>query len=212
MPRYLKLLGAYIIVDNLPVGDYALSKDVIVERKTAGDLVSSIIEGRLFEQLERLKGVKRAYLIVEGDYRDILSMRKFSDNAFWSSIIKATEQGIFTVFTQGPEDTARFIYNLGRRVQTQGQEILLGRPGTSKKSKDDYLLALEVLTSLPYIGQKRAVEILRIFGSLRRFFSANQVELETIFGEDIGKRLYEIINKNFKEKQKKKGPSLLDFD
>ncbi|MCD6502762.1 MAG: hypothetical protein DRN30_00245 [Thermoplasmata archaeon] len=213
VPKYLRLFGAYIIVDNLPVGDYAVSKDVIIERKTADDFISSIIEGRLFEQIEKLKNVKKAYIIIEGDYKEVLSFRKFSDNAFWSSLISITEQGIFLVFTQGPEDTARFIYNLGRRVQILGtpKEGSI-RTSISKKTKNDYQIAIEVLTSLPHIGQKRAAEILRVFGSLRNFFSARQIDFETVFGEEVGKRLYDLINKNFKEKSKKKSFSLLDFE
>jgi len=117
------------------------------------------------------------------------------------------------VFTQGPEDTARFIYNLGRRVQILGtpKEGSI-RTSISKKTKNDYQIAIEVLTSLPHIGQKRAAEILRVFGSLRNFFSARQIDFETVFGEEVGKRLYDLINKNFKEKSKKKSFSLLDFE
>lgn len=47
--------GARVQVNRLAVGDYVLSKRVCVERKTAADFESSLIDGRLFEQAARLK-------------------------------------------------------------------------------------------------------------------------------------------------------------
>ena len=214
VPKFLKLLGAYIITDNLPVGDYSVSKDVAIERKTINDFISSIIEGRLFDQIDRLRKVPRPYLVIEGTYSEVYK-RKFSENAFWAAIISLTEYGIFVVHTNSAEETATFIYNLGRRVQESEKrgEIPKGlRPNIKKKKRDEYGLAISILTSLPHIGDKKAKEILRKFGSLRRFFNAKQQDIEALLGEKRGRDVYRVINYEFKLSKDKKQPSLFDLD
>ena len=40
---------------TLPVGDYIVAPETVVERKSIRDLMSSIFDGRLFDQCNRLK-------------------------------------------------------------------------------------------------------------------------------------------------------------
>src|SRR5436305_562296 len=55
LERLAALDGVDLRVSHLPVGDYLLGDDVGVERKTAGDFVSSIVDRRLFRQVEALQ-------------------------------------------------------------------------------------------------------------------------------------------------------------
>ena len=53
----------------LKVGDFICSERVCVERKTGDDFISSIVDGRLFEQAEELKeNFAKPIILVEGDY------------------------------------------------------------------------------------------------------------------------------------------------
>src|SRR5215213_5609951 len=66
------LLAAYsdvtISFAALPSGDYVLSDDVAVERKTASDFVASILDRRLFGQASRMISLfPRPVLVIEGD-------------------------------------------------------------------------------------------------------------------------------------------------
>ena len=65
-------LAAYpqviVAIGRLPLGDYLPGGGVIVERKSATDLVLSIRDQRLFDQAARLAaGTARPVLILEGD-------------------------------------------------------------------------------------------------------------------------------------------------
>lgn len=51
----LATLGAKPIVGELETGDYVLSGDLVVERKTAVDFVASILDGRLFNQVGKMR-------------------------------------------------------------------------------------------------------------------------------------------------------------
>ena len=59
-------------IKTLPVGDYIVAPETVVERKTISDLISSIFDGRLFDQCSRLKEhYQFPILIIEGDIDEI---------------------------------------------------------------------------------------------------------------------------------------------
>ena len=51
----LQELGAKVQVGELETGDYVVSGDIAVERKTAVDFVASILDGRLFNQTGKMR-------------------------------------------------------------------------------------------------------------------------------------------------------------
>lgn len=52
---------------HLDSGDYLIENEVLVERKTIGDFVASLVDGRLFPQAARLAHSRyRALLLIEG--------------------------------------------------------------------------------------------------------------------------------------------------
>ena len=72
IPDLLKGTGINLEIKTLPVGDYIVAPETVVERKTISDLVSSIFDGRLFDQCHRLKEhYQFPILIIEGDIDEI---------------------------------------------------------------------------------------------------------------------------------------------
>ena len=55
IPDLLKSVGMKVEMKTLPIGDYIVAPETIVERKSIRDLLSSIFDGRLFDQCSRLK-------------------------------------------------------------------------------------------------------------------------------------------------------------
>ena len=56
-----------IETDSYPVGDFIFDDKVCFEYKTAPDMISSIIDGRIFRQVERMKQYPFSYVIIVGD-------------------------------------------------------------------------------------------------------------------------------------------------
>jgi hypothetical protein len=85
---------------RLPVGDYTIlgmEEEVIVERKTVPDLVSSIIQDRkdFIEKCERLSKFKKKCLVVEGSLSDVKTPYEDSQahpNAVFGSLLAAQER------------------------------------------------------------------------------------------------------------------------
>jgi Fanconi anemia group M protein len=63
---YLKSMGAQVTFKHLNTGDIRLSQRVLIERKTARDLVNSLSDGRLLHQCRRLNAAAlRPLLLIE---------------------------------------------------------------------------------------------------------------------------------------------------
>ncbi|MBW8051301.1 MAG: hypothetical protein FVQ77_13355 [Cytophagales bacterium] len=61
IPDLLIQKNVDVIIIPLPIGDYIINDQIIIERKSAEDFVSSLIHKRLFEQCARLKKSKPQY-------------------------------------------------------------------------------------------------------------------------------------------------------
>ena len=51
IPKLLSAIGVKTEVKTLPIGDYIVASETVVERKSIRDLLSSIFDGRLFDNV-----------------------------------------------------------------------------------------------------------------------------------------------------------------
>ncbi len=106
-----------VAVGRLPLGDYLPGGGVVVERKTAADLVLSIRDRRLFDQAARLReGAAHPVLILEGDPLAVRTgMHK---NAILGALTWLTTiQGLPLLPSTGPARTAELLVTLARQQQ-----------------------------------------------------------------------------------------------
>jgi len=170
-----------IKLEQLSVGDYILSDDVVIERKTISDLETSIIDGRLFSQLPNLLKAKKPGLIIEGDINKL-----FSDN---SRIQKKALIGIITsigldyklpiFFTKNQKETAEFLFNIAKREQLgNGNNILKLR--FEKTRMNFSQRQLFILESFPDVGPTLAKSILKEFKTIRNVANASIIDLKKV--------------------------------
>eukprot|EP01052_Picozoa_sp_SAG31_P035117 SAG31_NODE_4197_length_3483_cov_1.755319_5_plen_115_part_00 len=68
LPSVLHQRGLELLPVTLEVGDYVLSPDIVVERKSVPDLIGSFASGRLYTQVDAMcRYYKNAVLLVEFD-------------------------------------------------------------------------------------------------------------------------------------------------
>lgn len=182
----------------LPVGDYLISDRVVVERKTVGDFLQSIIDGRLFEQASRLKDFERPIVVVEGE--GLYEKRNMDPRAVRGAISSLIlDFGIPVLFTKSPRETALFIKSMAvreqreekRPVRIRGEKKLLG----PKEMKEF------IVQSLPHVGPKTAKELLMRFGSVEGVFLASERELASVpgIGEKKAKEIRRVISEPYEE-------------
>jgi len=74
VPKILLKLGVSLRYEFLEVGDYLLPGDILIERKEVGDFLSSLLDGRLFDQASNLVEVsENPTILIEGDFSKIFT-------------------------------------------------------------------------------------------------------------------------------------------
>jgi len=183
VPSLLRTLGLKVQFATLDMGDYVIPSGYFIERKTVGDFVNSLFSGRLFKQAERLHGVYEAPLfLVEGDLQNAVDAFP-NPRSIWGAFVTLIfTYGARILFTRDRQQTADFIFTLATRG---GAEAV--RPRIYKKVRPKTIEEAKIglLSSLPGIGSKLALRLLRHFGSARKVFSASVAELTMV--EGIGK-------------------------
>jgi ERCC4-related helicase len=192
----LKRIGCRVDVKVLPVGDFVLSEDVVVERKTAEDFVKSVIDGRLFTQMAAMREVyQRPVLIVEGDRRRAVGIGAAS---FFGALASVVSDFQISVFTSTDEaETARLLFHVARREQLDKKKEIRIRNGRKPASAGD--LQKFIVAGLPGVSTVLAERFLSELKTLANVFNASEEELRRIegVGKKLSHRIWEISNREY---------------
>ena len=188
--RHLTEMEIDVKIQSMAVADYQVSDEVAIERKTAKDFVSSLIDKRLFKQARELsEEFKKPVLILEGDD---LYAGMVNANAIRGAIASiALDFGISIIPTRNAQDTAAMIKRIAIREQN-GERIPV-QIRTDKKPLSLLEQQLFIVESLPNIGPVNAKSLLEHFGSVANVFNASEKELQEV--EGIGNKTAENIRK-----------------
>lgn len=194
--RELSNLGVDIKTSALSVADYQVSPDVAVERKSAQDFASSIIDKRLYKQARELvENFNKPLLIVEGEN---LYTGGLHPNAVRGALASlAVDFSIPIIPTRSPEDTASMIYRLAVREQEKGvREIPLR---TEKKPLSLQEQQIFIVESLPNVGPVTARKLLEKFGTVKGVFNASKEDLTKVegVGKIIAQKIRDVIDAGF---------------
>ncbi|WEU40982.1 MAG: hypothetical protein OdinLCB4_003505 [Candidatus Odinarchaeum yellowstonii] len=176
IPELIKKENINVYVRNLTVADYVISDRCAVERKSVNDFISSLFDGRLIDQLNRLsEAYEKPVLILEGDVNLL-----YADEQRRAFFLK-------TLFNLTIDYNIRLLFSSCKNLT---KDILVGLLHYEKFGKSRYPIArrkpktLErrellkfILKGFPYIGDKSAEKLLQSFGSLRKIFTSPSREL-----------------------------------
>ena len=188
--RHLSEMEIDVKVQAMAVGDYQVSDEVVIERKTAKDFVDSIVDKRLFKQARSLmEEFKRPLIILEGDdlYNGMIN-----PNAIRGSIASiALDFGISIIPTRNVQDTAAMIKRIAIREQSGEKTPIQIR--TDKKPVNLWEQQLFIIESLPNIGPVNAKNLLEHFGTVANIINTSESQLQEV--EGIGKKTAANIRK-----------------
>jgi ERCC4-type nuclease len=186
--KYLGVFGAVINKSPLKVGDFVCSDRVVVERKEHSDFISSIIDGRIFEQAKSMKEeFEKPIFIIEGN-----SNRDININVVKATLATlATKFGASVISTKSPKDTALTIFWIAKREQQEEKRGISIKVG--KKSKDERILQEQIVCGLPGVSTVTCKRLLDHFGTIESVFTASDQELMEVKG--VGKKLASRIRK-----------------
>jgi len=183
------LRGVNVSVARLKLGDYSVDGILLVERKTLADFALSVMDGRLFSQAARLASSPvRSLVILEGKASSLAGTGVRREALQGAMITVSLIFGIPVLRSEGSEETARLILYAGNQTRAFVTGALQ-RPGRRPKGK--LKTQLRILQGLPGVGPRRALELLKIFGSVEAVLSADEISLQKVSG--IGKKTAKAI-------------------
>ncbi len=154
--------GVHVKTETLEKGDYILSDECAVERKTVHDFVYTLTRRYLFEQLFRLKDVyPKSLILLEGYLPIIYKFSNIQPAAVWGAIFNLAKNGIAIVNTASYKETIDFLYVAARQEQIAEKRT----PVVHAFKKCDTLTDAQVyfMASLPNIGREKAVAVLKSY-------------------------------------------------
>ncbi|MFA5050017.1 MAG: ERCC4 domain-containing protein [Candidatus Micrarchaeia archaeon] len=192
---FLKSFNCEVEIKRLLVGDFICSENTAIERKTRNDFESSIIDKRLFYQLQNLKeNYKNVILIIEGESNGEIISREALMGAY-ASLITDFQAGVF--FTRNFSSSAELIYSVAKHEQIAKKLPL----SINSKRKTHTLSQTQrsVVEAFPMVGPKLAKSLLEHFGSLENVINAKEKELLKVekFGEKKSKIFRKTIENEY---------------
>jgi Fanconi anemia group M protein len=151
--------GVSVQTEILEKGDYILSDQCAVERKTVNDFVYTLTRRYLFEQLFRLKDVyPKSLIVLEGYLPIIYKFSSIQPQAVWGAMFNLAKNGIAIVNTASQKETIDFLYTAARQEQIVEKRSAV----VHAFKKCDTLSDAQVyfVASLPSIGREKATAIL----------------------------------------------------
>ncbi|HKC78834.1 MAG TPA: ERCC4 domain-containing protein [Nitrosopumilaceae archaeon] len=201
IPDLLRAVGVNIELKNLSVGDYIVAPETIIERKSIQDFISSVFDGRLFDQCNRLKEhFEHPVILMEGNVDQIEELTE-NPLVFYGAISSVIlDFKIPIIPTPNASHTAKLLIAMCTRQENKKGPFLK----KIKKSDNLQKQQLSVLCSLPGVGEKLATRMLERFGSPTNTLKASYTELSKIkgMGESRAQKIRKMLDAENKSKEK----------
>ena len=198
--KNLAVKGLNVEPGQLAVGDYVLSSRIGVERKNVDDFLESLIGGKLFKQVARLRDAySRPLLIIEGE--NLLTKRNISHNAIFGSLASiSVDYGVSVLTTKDASETADLLHVIARREQREDKKSVAVRGEKTMMSLMERQQFL--VEGLPNVSAVLAKRLLSHFGSIRDIANATEEELIGVkgVGKNIASDILKLLNARYLEK------------
>lgn len=196
----LEAAGAEIEISQLQLGDYQVSDQLVVERKTRQDFESSIMDGRLFTQVSQLcSSIPRVVLVVEGSAEYETRISRAALLGAYSSLV--SDFGCSLFFTRSPSGTAELVHALACHEQLAKKQLL--SVYAKRKALTQAAQQRAIVESLPHVGPTLARALLEYFQTVENVMSAPESELREVgkIGGKTAKQLRQVLSMRYKKEE-----------
>ena len=192
VPTDLARLGAEVEIRSLTRGDYVVAVDAIVERKTIADLHSSIVKGRFWAQVAKIRLARRPYLLIEGR---CLYGGPVAEGAIRALCLAVVDLGVTIVRTESARDTAAWLIEIAAGgAPIRDRPVFAQRPQSTENGP-----AVTALSAASGVSIGTARSLLEHFETLLAVGQATINDLRAVPG--VGAKRAEAISALFHERQ-----------
>ena len=195
IPQILQTQFHVCVVEaRMTWGDYRIDERIVVERKTIHDFALSVIDGRLFRQVQRMKRhAEEALMILEGNPAIPMTV-DLHPHAFKGAILSIVfDWNVPVLFSNDAADTALTLWLIAQQWKQRQSEVSL-RPGRRPKRLRNR--QIYVLQGLPFVGSIVAMRLLEHFGSVERVIGASAEQLMEVngVGRKTASKIKEVVS------------------
>ena len=186
----------------LEIGDYVFN-DVCFEAKSSIDFLQSVINRRLWNQLDNMdRHYEHCILIIHCSIHEALQYKKYTQlnvpeqllrNKFYGALGKITlDTDVKLFWTEGPKKAAKILTTICK-MRPMEREVI--KPSLLKRITTDDL-RINMLGSIKGISETKAQMLIDEFGSLMEIGEATIEELSKLdgIGTTIAKRIIDTLN------------------
>lgn len=166
---------------DLDLGDYQIGERAVIERKSASDFIASIMDRRIFAQMEMMTAsCDIAVVLVEGDVfasRSAIEPAALEGALSWIAVLSGAQ----LMFSGSAAQSASMIATMARHCQ-QGlgyiPALRSGKPTATQAS----VITRYVLEGLPGVGATTAITLAKHFQTIQAVANASLDDLKSVDG------------------------------
>lgn len=201
-----------IVPAMLTVGDYVLTPNICIERKSIKDLIQSFQSGRLYHQAETmLQHYKNPMLLIEFDAQKAFTLEPFADLSNAASSLNATDlqsklvllmlafPQLRIIWSSSPYQTAEIFEELKKQQEEPDPEraVQIGlEDGEDPTSRTFNQLPQEMLRAVPGVNSKNITRLVLEMSSLQDVANATEEELSRLIGAEAGRQIYRFFDRS----------------
>ncbi|CVK91028.1 probable MUS-38 protein, involved in nucleotide excision repair [Fusarium mangiferae] len=219
LPSLLHGRSMVIVPCMLTVGDYILSPNICVERKSISDLISSFKDGRLYSQAETMfQYYKSVMLLIEFDQNKSFTLEPFADLSGSLNSVAPTNMSsdlqsklvlltlafpkLRIIWSSSPYQTAEIFESL-KTQEEEPDPIAAVRAGLDKDTRAEEQAfnqePQDMLAIVPGVTPQNIKNLVLKTESIREVANMTVQELAPLVGTTAGQQIHGFFNRNVME-------------
>ncbi|PSK34389.1 DNA repair protein rad16 [Elsinoe australis] len=216
LPSLLHGRTIVIVPCMLTVGDYVLTPDICIERKSVSDLISSFASGRLYHQAEQmLQHYKSPMLLIEFDQQKSFTLEPFADlsnsigsagvhqSDLHSKIVQLTIAfpRLRIIWSSSPYQTAEIFEEL-KKLQEEPDPVKAVSIGLNQNGEDEEggktfaQTPMDMLRMVPGVTPKNLGKIVLEMESVIEVANADEEELGMLIGKEAARPMMRFFGRS----------------
>lgn len=214
LPSLLHGRSVVVIPCTLTVGDYVVTPDICIERKSIKDLIQSFQNGRLYHQAEvMMQHYKHPMLLIEFDAQKSFTLEPFADlsASVGAAALQASDlqtklvmltiafPRLRIIWSSSPYQTAAIFEELKKQQEEPDpiRAVNIGLEDDDDGTERTYnQRPQDLLRAVPGVTPKNLNNLIFNFDNVAEIANAGENELGRLVGRESGRQIYRFFTRS----------------
>lgn len=214
LPSLLHGRNMVVVPCMLTVGDYVLTPNICIERKSVGDLISSFQDGRLYNQAETMfQHYKNPMLLIEFDAQKAFTLEPFADLS--SALGSASAVGsdlqsklvllclafpkLRIIWSSNPHQTAEIFEELKKQQEEPDplKAVQIGlENGDDPETRTFNQTPQDMLRTVPGVTSKALSRLILEYENVQEVANTDEEELAELVGRESARQIRHFFDRS----------------